>query len=87
MSTTPLGASRPHTERSSSDPRGIVPAGGGPLNVGTFDTGGAAPWDIPLNGRGGAPGCTGPNPACITEAEKAEREEDESMSTMIRRIR
>ncbi len=40
-----------------------------------------------VNGPDGPAGRTGPSPACITEAEKAEKEGEASMSTMIQRIR
>ncbi len=74
---------------SSNDPRGIIPDGAGAACAGGFGAEGAATCGCGLKskGRSAGPGCTVPNPAFSTEAEKAEREAEDNMLRIIQRMR
>ena len=76
------------TVRSSSDPRGEDPgASGGVPGDGAFGVAGAVlVGDGWPNGPAGPAGRTEPSPACITEAEKADKEGEPSIPTMVQRI-
>ena len=77
-----------HTERSSNDPRGMTPVGAGAPCGGSCGAAlGAADCGCAPKGRSaGEGGCTAPNPAFSTEAEKAEREAEDNMLRMIHRM-
>lgn len=87
--TSCAGAIGRHTDRSSNEPRGDPGGNGGgvPCDGALGAAGAVVVCEGWLNEPAGPAGRTGPSPDCITEAEKAEKDGEASMSTMIQRIR